>query len=430
MASINPSSITVAMVNSVLSNSWSKNIWLIRTSWRDIVETISFDGLGLVVGGVGFSFWRDIGMVLGPMSSNWGLMMGRSPLLSSVSSAKMSEKINSVWDRPTRINACFMNESSSLGKAQVVLVDPVCKLSIKSSFFAVLFDSIDNVLDHISFISRCRPLFVSSFQIILWIFKGWQKSSFGISRVVGRKIFIYPNFAMPFIVKSDHSVIDSHGATFFVGSFETLKRSVKDIEGFCFSKLRGIWKPVGDPLGYYNHVIIGILLGFFILLVFLFSLGSFLRDKKFWAIGSNERLFSLLPVLVNEFFIFGIVDGIKSDHTSFSLAAGIVLSDNWRAYTSNFGPVMKERLLGFRHELKIKNIQSLFLYLKLYLAIPYIHEINFSPFSWDPPASGQAFRPTFMETFVYLDWIQRASYLHHKPREFLMKTPKLQQYLF
>lgn len=178
--------------------------------------------------------------------------------------------------------------------------------------------------------------------------------------MVGSKIFIYPNFAMPLIVKSDHSVINSHGTALIIGSLIALKWSIKDIQRFCFSKLRSICKPMGDSLSDYHHVVIWVSLGFFLLLVFLFSLRGFLRDKKFWSVGANERFVSLFSVLVNEFLIFWIIDGIESYHTSFSLAAGIVLSDDWRSYTSNISPIVKERLLGFRHKLKIKNIQSLF----------------------------------------------------------------------
>ena len=99
--------------------------------------------------------------------------------------------------------------------------------------------------------------------------------------MVGSKILIYPNFAVSFVVKSDHSVINSHWAALFIGSFIALKRSVKDIQGFCFSKLRSICKPMGDSLSDHHHVVVWISLGFFFLLVFLLSLGGFLRDKKF-----------------------------------------------------------------------------------------------------------------------------------------------------
>lgn len=161
MESINPFSISVAVVDSMLSNSWSKNIGFIRTRWRDIVETISLCWLGVGCG-MHFSFWRNI-----------CLMLSCPLLLFSVSSYSVAEKVNSVWYGPARTKAFFMNESSSFSETEIVLVDFVCKLSIKSSFFAVLFNSIYNILDHISFISRCRPLFVSSFKIIFRIIKSW-----------------------------------------------------------------------------------------------------------------------------------------------------------------------------------------------------------------------------------------------------------------
>ena len=174
MESINPCSISVPVVYSVVTNSWSKNIGFIGTSGRDIVKTISLCWLGVGCG-ICFSFWRDICLVLGccPLLDRAVFGCCCPILLSSVSSNTVTEKVNSVGYRPARIKACFMDQSSCFSKAEVVLVDFVCKLPVKSSFFAVLLNSIDNVLDHISFITRCRPLLVSSFKIIFWVFKGW-----------------------------------------------------------------------------------------------------------------------------------------------------------------------------------------------------------------------------------------------------------------
>ena len=322
----------MALVNSMLADSRGENSGLVGSFNGEIVETISW---GNRLGNKGLGGRRKVSINSISLVSH-----------GFISSNPMVKKINTVWDRVSWFQASLSNKASGFRKTEIRLANFFTEFSLESSLFAMLLNSINNILNHICLIAGCRPGFEFSLQEIFWLFKRRLNNSSGLARMVWGEIFINPNFAMSFIRVPNHSIIDLHGSTLLVSSLESLKRSIKSVKRFSFSQLGSVGKPVGNSFSYHDHMIIRIS---FNLLVFCLSLFRLFGDEKLRSIGGNKRLCCLTPVLVNELLIFWIIDRIKGNDWSFSFSTSIVLSNYWRSDTSDIAPVPKEWFLNFRH---------------------------------------------------------------------------------
>ena len=134
----------MSVVDSVLADSGGKDIGLVRAVHRQVVEAVASHAIlgGRLVMEMMVMLGLDMVMVL------LMVMVFVAPM-SPVASHTVVEQIHSVRHGPSGVQAGFMDNSACIAETEVGLTDLVSKLSVKSSLFAVLLNSIHNILNHI-----------------------------------------------------------------------------------------------------------------------------------------------------------------------------------------------------------------------------------------------------------------------------------------
>lgn len=185
-------SIAYPFVFSVLSDSRCENIWLKWLSDWKVVESVS-------VGRVNMS------------SCNWLNYLGSGHAwlgdLScghfSISPHFVCEQVNSIWDWDFSLDDSFLDKSSGISEGKISLVDSGWERLWESSLLRVVFNCINDVLDHVSLIGAYSESRVRSIKILSCITSSRHESSSRIWWMVICEVLIHPNFTLPLVVKSN-----------------------------------------------------------------------------------------------------------------------------------------------------------------------------------------------------------------------------------